>query len=330
LNDKLDFGVVNDDILQAQTDIVALKYADSFYGADEIVANAIGFSGHLQNGQHAFIKGSNIRAGEVLFVGVGPLSNFRYEEIRAFGRLILERASNDRPRATSLALTIHGPGYGLDEKEAFLSLMSGLYAARTSRNSRLRVVSIFERNQGRAKRLEQLLLVALGLDGPANTSTVRASASKVLSLKDYGAKSEAKPKLFVAMPFAPEYLDEYEIAFTEAAHKNEFVCERLDLESFVGDVVSEIKNRILNSNGVIALLNGHNPNVFLEVGFAMAHSKPIIFVVHSTTKVPFDVRGQRYLKYERIFELRRDLTSEISELKLAGVLDSLNQGTSGA
>jgi hypothetical protein len=106
-----------------------------------------------------------------------------------------------------------------------------------------------------------------------------------LSLKDYGAQSETKPKLFIAMPFADDWSDEYDIAFTEAAHKNGFICERLDLEAFVGDVVSEIKDRILYSNGVIALLNGHNPNVFLEIGFAMAHNKPIVLVVKKGTKV---------------------------------------------
>jgi hypothetical protein len=103
-------------------------------------------------------------------------------------------------------------------------------------------------------------------------------------LDNFGVKSEEKPRLFIAMPFVDDYLDEYEIAFTEAAHDNGFLCERLDAEAFVGDVFTEIKDRIKKSTGIIALLNNNNPNVFLEIGFAMAHDKPIIFVVKRDRK----------------------------------------------
>jgi hypothetical protein len=225
----------------------------------------------------------------------------------------LEIVARERPHAQTVALTIHGPGYGLDEKEAFLSLMSGFHEAEISRRSALRSILIFERSPARAKRLELLM---------PDSHNKEAQISRVVALKDYGTRSEHKPRLFIAMPFADKYFDEYDIAFTEAAHQNGFVCERLDLESFVGDVFSEIKKRILNSSAVVALLNDHNPNVFLEVGFAIAHHKPVILVVDKETLVPFDVRGQKFLKYSRIFELRETLSLEIKNLKLGGALDA--------
>jgi hypothetical protein len=318
----LSFSIVNEDILKAGADIIALKYADTFYGADKAVAAAIRYSSHLANGQHLFVNGSSLDAKEVLFVGVGPLPGFRYEEIRLFGKAVLEIATSERPGAVTLALTVHGPGYGLDEQEAFLSLMSGLRAAQPAPESQLRVVAIYERSASRAERLEQLIGGTEKFDVTNETVTKADSgSSRVIRLDDYGVRSETKHRLFVAMPFANDYLDEYEIAFTEAAHQNGFLCERLDVESFVGDVVCEIKSRILNANGVLALLNDHNPNVFLEIGFAMAHNKPIIFVVKKGNKVPFDVRGNRFLEYTSIYELRKTLISEIRNLKDRGILE---------
>jgi nucleoside 2-deoxyribosyltransferase len=122
------------------------------------------------------------------------------------------------------------------------------------------------------------------------------------------------------MPFAEDYVDEFEIAFCEAARASEYICERLDLESFTGDIVTEIKRRILDSNGVIALLNDHNPNVFLEVGFALAHDKPTILVAKTDVKLPFDVSGHRCVRYRSITQLRQTLSTEIAALKAQGVL----------
>ena len=47
-----------------------------------------------------------------------------------------------------------------------------------------------------------------------------------------------------------------------------FVCERVDNESFIGDVLIQKKSRIENSSVVIADLAGANPNVYLEIGYA--------------------------------------------------------------
>src|SRR5258707_8675856 len=103
----LDFRICNDDILKAWADIVALKYAERFHGADLAIATAVGFSAAVDEGQHIFVKGSNIDAREVLFVGVGPLGEFRYQKIRKFGQHVLETVARERPRAESLAMTMH-------------------------------------------------------------------------------------------------------------------------------------------------------------------------------------------------------------------------------
>ena len=80
-----------------------------------------------------------------------------------------------------------------------------------------------------------------------------------------------------------------------------------------------MKKRILTSHGIIALLNGNNPNVFLEIGFAFAHDKPTILVAAEADQLPFDVRGHRCIRYRSIVQLRELLKQEIGALKAQGV-----------
>jgi hypothetical protein len=122
------------------------------------------------------------------------------------------------------------------------------------------------------------------------------------------------------MPFAETYLDEYEIGISEASRVHGYNCERLDQVAFTGDIVAEIKKRIVSSSAVIALLNDLNPNVFLELGFALAHKIPTILVAREGVTLPFDVQGLRCLRYKSITSLRRDLTEEIGSLQLKGML----------
>ena len=116
------------------------------------------------------------------------------------------------------------------------------------------------------------------------------------------------------MPFADKYLDEYHIAFVEAAHAHGYLCERLDFENYIGDVIDEIFARIRDSAGVVALLNDNNPNVFLEVGYAWGKGIPTILIMHEDSQMPFDVRGQKILRYQRLGELKGMLTQEIKDL----------------
>ena len=94
----------------------------------------------------------------------------------------------------------------------------------------------------------------------------------------------------------------------------------ISADAFTGDVVAEIRKRILGSYGVLALLNDHNPNVFLEIGFALAHNKPTVLIARQDVILPFDVRAQRCIRYKSIFDLRESLSREIASLKSQGIL----------
>ena len=80
------------------------------------------------------------------------------------------------------------------------------------------------------------------------------------------------------MPFAPEHSDVWEIAIQESCQNAQIVCERVDKQAYVGDILSEVVSRLKIANGVLALLDDANPNVFLEIGFAWGAGKPTVLI----------------------------------------------------
>ena len=285
----MEIVISNANITQIQADLLVMKHADGFYGADRQVASIIGFDGSVADGQARFLRGRGLAAPDVVFVGVGRLSGFRYQQIQEFGTRAVKLARTCPNPIRHLALTVHGPGYGLDPEQSFLSMVAGIVAEWKGNSGALEKVTIAEISEKRCELLRNLL------DGASSGFGLRVSAQSAATSVD-------------------SFIDEFEIAFLEAAKASSFICERMDLESFAGDIVAEMKKRILGSHGMLALLNDLNPNVFLEVGFALAHNKPTILVAREGTQLPFDIRGHRCISYRSIVELRKALTSEIAAL----------------
>lgn len=301
------------DALGVDADVLVLKYADGHYGLDALVADKLGIADFaLKKGSAAvYPTQGKIKPKYVLAIGVGPLNLFEYQEISQFGLEIWRQLKLIVPAPKSVALTIHGPGYGLDERAALESLIAGLDLGATLYGSirsapHFRIV---ERSTRRSETLRDQLRDAQRNVGAADASTMAAVIAQ---------KSERR--LFGAVPFSSKFLDHWELGIAEAAHRNGFLCERLDHESFTGDIVTEIRTRIERSAAVVALLDGENPNVFLEVGYAWGVRKPAILLLHDDASAPFDVRGQRIVRYGRIGALRDRLSDEIGALCNLGVI----------
>lgn len=316
----VEISVVNADIMNRPCDLLVLKHADGFYGVDEKISQRINFSADVPEGSYAFTRGRGIEARKVLYLGVGPLENFRYEKIRTFGARALEIAANGTGTTQTICSPVHGPGYGLDDKEAFLSLIGGLYDAIESARipSSLRSIEIVEHNPGRAQRFQRLLDE---LHNRVRPKTMHGAEGPDTTLSSFGAASERKWKVFVAMPFAEKYSDVWDIAIQEACTASGLVCERIKEQAYVGDILQEIRKRVNSSNGLLALLDGANPNVFLELGYAWALGKPTVLMASSSGKLPFDVQGQKCLMYKSIADLREQLTRELKSLHQQGIFN---------
>lgn len=82
-------------------------------------------------------------------------------------------------------------------------------------------------------------------------------------------------------------LDEYHIEGVRSDHLNE-----------PGKISEQMFREILEDDLCIAVLTGHNPNVFYELAVAQSAARPVILLIQKGEKLPFDVKDLRYVEYE--------------------------------
>ena len=109
---------------------------------------------------------------------------------------------------------------------------------------------------------------------------------------------EETPKAFIIMQFSPPYDDLYNNVIKP-------VCAEFDVEAYRADdtvgpglILQDVIRQILEARFIIAEITPPNPNVFYEVGYAHAISKPTILIAEKPSELPFDVSGFRTLFYE--------------------------------
>ncbi len=304
-------NVVSGDVRNTACDILILKYAQGFYGADEAVAKALDLRsnwGGLAPGEHLLLPTlGKLPCKNVLFCGVRKLWDFGYSEIRAFPAQAMRALTSTDAEWESIAMTMHGVGYGLDEREAFTAQVAGLMESITSATlpSSTRRITIVERDPDRFQRLKALLqnvLLESGFGRPGAPATAPQSR-----LPDAGVRSALKKHVFVAMPYNDEMEDTYEFGIREPVNEAGCLCERCDRDIFTGDILDRIKDRIATANVVIADMTGSNPNVYLEVGYAWGKGIPTLLVAREGEELKFDVKTQKCIYYKNITHLRRQL-----------------------
>jgi hypothetical protein len=319
------------DVLSVEADVLALKYAQQPFGVDALVLGKL--LEHRRElvppkpWEFCLIQGvPEIAARSILLVGVPPLHQFMYREIREFARRVLSNLAGQAPSTKSIAMTLHGAGYGLDEAEAFESEVAGLLDAYNDSDipEALTHIVIVERNRGRATRLTALLadLAPAGELTSSRWGAVTDAQPRSLQerLRAAGYASEGKAHVFVAMPFSDDMDNVYHYGIESAAKAAGFLCERADLSSFTGDVMEWVKSRIKSASVVVADLTEANPNVYLEVGYAWGCGVKTVLIVKSTVELRFDVKTQRCLVYKKIQELEEALSKELKSLRADGAV----------
>lgn len=327
MNRQINIVIEQKSALTVEGDVLALKYADAFYGVDEAVANQLMTKGidprrdMPRLGEFSLIDTHNaISAERALFVGVGYLYDFQYKEIRDFSRIVLSSLVEKDIEPRRLIVTLHGTGYGLDEVEAFKSEIAGFIDGITTGNypKSLETIVFAERNFSRANRLQIALTELLpdrGIWIPGESNYDASGQTVSDHLQDVGYGSRNKAHVFVAMPFLEEMDDVYHYGIQGAVKAAGFLCERADLSSFTGDVMNWVKQRIDSATFVIADLTGANANVYLEVGYAWGRNKSTVLVVKDAKDLKFDLKGQKCIEYKTIKHLEDTLQQELEALK---------------
>jgi hypothetical protein len=329
----IDICVVNDDVIDHECDVLVLKYAQANFGVDWVISQLLIDEGHDPHkmrpkpGGYGFLsKVESIQAKCVLFVGVVPLYEFSYREIREFSRRCLTALASEARDIETVSLTLHGAGYGLDETEAFESELAGLLDAISTRDypPSLKRISIVEKNPRRCERLQSILSDLLPSVKPSKEEDTKAylksEREKTERLRAAGYASDSKAHIFVAMPFDGGMDDVYHYGILGAVKEAGFLCERADISAFTGDVMQWVRDRIRSASVIVAELTDANPNVYLEVGYAWGCEKPTVLLAKDAKQLQFDVRGQRCIIYERIQDLETSLADELTKLKKAGYI----------
>ncbi len=327
---EIKLNIVEGNAFIVKGDVLVLKYAQALYGLDEdVVGELMDFEPDIASrlpapSEYYFTDSNQVtNAKKLLFVGAPVLRNFRYREIREFSRKALSFLAVEAPDAKKILMTIHGANYGLDEIEAFESLLAGLVDSINENDypASLQEIIFVEHSLGRAERLgaflENIFPTRSILTRPTGgIEKLKEETTEIL--RSAGYASESKKKIFVAMPFADEFEDVFFFGIQGAVKNAGFLCERADSESFTGDIMDWVKTRIENSVLTIADLTGANPNVYLEVGYAWGKGKDTILLVRDSDELKFDVQGQRCLVYKNIKGLMEKLENELKNLKNNG------------
>lgn len=134
-------------------------------------------------------------------------------------------------------------------------------------------------------------------------------------------------RIFVAMPFEPEFAPVWEKALNSLnVPGQESIVSRVDIRRLPNAITDDITDMIRTSDIVIADVTGSNPNVLYEAGLAHAwlgKMRVIMICKGSLSELPFDIRDIRTLSYsthpDGIVNLKTQIELSIVEvIKKAG------------
>ena len=214
---EIEIGSLSGDITKIQADAFALKFVRYFYGADSAVANALSDSPEQLDKLSPEISkfslvatNGKISVRNALFLDALSLLLICYDEIYNFPKNTLKIFKSEFPQARTVALAIHGVGYGLDETECVIlqirGLLNSLKAGCFPPN--LQCIFIVDRNWERADQIQRILennlssykrvdRILISVNEPYS----RLSRSKLFELENAGFESEKKSHIFVAISF---------------------------------------------------------------------------------------------------------------------------------
>ena len=109
------------------------------------------------------------------------------------------------------------------------------------------------------------------------------------------------PRCFVIQPFdeGERYDKRYEDVFAPAIEAAGLEPYRVDRDPSVRVPIDEIEQGIRASDVCLAEISTNNPNVWFELGFAIASKREVVMVCSDerTTHFPFDVQHRKITRY---------------------------------
>jgi hypothetical protein len=112
-------------------------------------------------------------------------------------------------------------------------------------------------------------------------------------------------RCFVISPIGPEgsaireHMDDvFDFIIAPAMQQCDIEPVRADRLSEPGRISEMMFQHIFDDDLCIAVLTGHNPNVFYELALAQAAAKPVILMMEKGGTMPFDIHDSRCIDYD--------------------------------
>lgn len=121
-----------------------------------------------------------------------------------------------------------------------------------------------------------------------------------------------KPWVFLITPFSPARAageDPATFAAVQEAVAQAAALAGMELRHpaqllAAGVIMEQVRQAIAEADVVVAIITGENPNVYLEIGTALATAKrPVVLIRDVPGEIPFDIRHHRVLTYGQPGEL---------------------------
>jgi hypothetical protein len=125
----------------------------------------------------------------------------------------------------------------------------------------------------------------------------KASLSREESAKN--STQDERGICFVIMPFGTPFDDYFLKIYKPAIEESGLTPMRADDIYHPGDIMRTIWKLTYQAEVILADLTNKNPNVFYEMGLAHALKKPVIIITQSRDDIPFDLRPQRNIEYNK-------------------------------
>lgn len=110
------------------------------------------------------------------------------------------------------------------------------------------------------------------------------------------------PRCFVAQPFdnGGPFDERYDQVIEPAIREASLEAYRVDRDRTCSTLIDSIEQEILNCRFFLADISEDNPNVWFELGLAVASKKRLILICSDgREKFPFDVQHRRIIRYQK-------------------------------
>ena len=133
---------------------------------------------------------------------------------------------------------------------------------------------------------------------------------------DLNELSIKKGQITCLMPFHKTYEYAYN-HIKKACSDTGYTCLRSDTPFDPNNILKHTIELILESQIIIGLVDGRNPNVYYEIGIAHSVGKPVILISKASRdkSIPFNVRSNRFIFYKKGHDLVEQLATALNSVK---------------